>query len=224
MQNMSNPKFYFSMYDIIDLSNWKRKDLFNFFSSFDNPTWDLICEMRITAFHSAVKEADTSFFLSVLYAGTAVCNSIEEMGCRIDDQGQVRRYKTVHPGSTLLYDTETYGYGYFTYMRDYRQFIRDAEIELELQKQRRNVDTRDEDLGRVYFSPIPWVSFSGFRHPFRKAGNLSIPMIVFGKHFERDGERYMAIGLTLHHGLADGYHAGLFFCLSYMPELLSAIR
>jgi chloramphenicol O-acetyltransferase type A len=36
-------------------------------------------------------------------------------------------------------------------------------------------------------------------------------LIVFGKHYERDGERYLPVGLTLHHGLADGYHAGLFF-------------
>jgi chloramphenicol O-acetyltransferase type A len=123
----------------------------------------------------------------------------------------VRLYDTVHPGSTILYENGTFGFGYFSLHADFHQFISDAKIELDIQKERKNVDSKDEDLARIYFSPLPWVSFSGFRHPFRAHGNLSIPLIVFGKHYERDGERYLPVGLTLHHGLADGYHAGLFF-------------
>ena len=199
------------MFDIINLENWKRKDLFRFFQQYDNPTWDLISDVRITPFYNAIKETDSSFFLSFLYMATQVCNSIEEFRYRIDGDGNVRRYQVVHPGSTILYDNGTYGYGYFTFHSDFRQFVHDAQQELEFQKERQNVDPKDDDLARIYFSPIPWVSFSGFRHPFRAGGNLSIPMIVFGKHYERDGDRFIPVGLTLHHGLADGYHAGLFF-------------
>ncbi len=199
------------MYHIIDQENWVRRDLFTFFKTYDNPTWDLLSEVRITSFYRELKAREGSFFLSFLYAATRVCNGIEELRCRIDAEGHVRRYDMVHPGSTILYDNGTYGYGYFTYYPEYPRFITEAKPELELQKNRKNVDPKDDDLALLYFSPIPWVSFSGFRHPFRRSGNISIPMIVFGKHFERDGERYLPVGLTLHHGLADGYHAGLFF-------------
>lgn len=199
------------MYDILDTEHWKRKDLFTFFKSYDNPTWDLISDVNITAFYKAIKEMDAPFFLSFLYAASSVCNSIDELRCRIDEDGRVRQYHLVHPGSTVLYDNGTYGYGYFTFHQDFRLFMAEAKVELEKQKNKQNVDPKDEDLARIYFSPIPWVSFSGFRHPFRKGGNISIPMIVFGKHFEKDGERFLPVGLTLHHGLADGYHAGLFF-------------
>jgi chloramphenicol O-acetyltransferase type A len=199
------------MYDIIDIEQWKRKDLFILFKSYDNPTWDLICDVNITHFYKAIKEIDTPFFLSFLYAASSVCNSIDELRCRIDAEGQVRQYHVVHPGSTILYENETYGFGYFDFHPDFRSFITAAKGELEIQKSKQDVDPKDDDLARIYFSPIPWVSFSGFRHPFRKGGNISIPMIVFGKHFEKDGERFLPVGLTLHHGLADGYHAGLFF-------------
>lgn len=199
------------MYTIIEKSSWVRKDLYTFFQAYDNPTWDLISDMRITTFYDAVKGIDGSFFLSFLYVATRVCNSIPEMRCRIDKEGQVRLYDVVHPGSTILYDNGTYGYAYLTYDEDYNAFININKQEMEAQKERRNVDSKDEDLARIYFSPIPWVSFSGFRHPFRAKGNISIPMIVFGKHYERDGERWLPVGLTLHHGLADGYHAGQFF-------------
>ena len=199
------------MYDIIDIDHWKRKDLFTFFKTYDNPTWDLISEVNITTFYKAIKEKDAPFFLSFLYVASAVCNSIDELKCRIDEEGHVRQYHHLHPGSTILYENGTYGYGYFDFHTDFRQFITEAKIELETQKNKKGVDSKDDDLARIYFSPIPWVSFSGFRHPFRAGGNISIPMIVFGKHFERNGERFLPVGLTLHHGLADGYHAGLFF-------------
>lgn len=199
------------LYDIIDQQDWKRKELFRFFSTYDNPTWDLFAEVRITTFYQAIKAQQHPFFLSFLYAGSLACNSIEELRCRIDSEGQVRQYHTVHPGSTILYDNNTYGYGYFDFKSNFIDFLKEAQIEFERQRERKGVDPNDDDLARIYFSPIPWVSFSGFRHPFRKAGSTSVPMIVFGKHFERDGERYLPVGLTLHHGLADGYHAGLFF-------------
>jgi chloramphenicol O-acetyltransferase type A len=141
------------------------------------------------------------------------CNGIDELRCRIDGEGNVRQYHTIHPGSTILYEDGTYGFGYFDFQSDFNTFIESAGIEFEKQKQRKGVDPKDDDLAKIYFSPIPWVSFSGFRHPFRKGGNVSVPMIVFGKHYERDGERYMPVGITLHHGLADGYHAGRFFTL-----------
>lgn len=201
------------MYDIIDIDQWKRKDLFRFFASYDNPTWDLLSDVRITAFYNAVKMYDHSFFLSFLYVGSLTCNAIEELRCRVDDNGDVRRYEKVHPGSTILYDDGTYGFGYFDFQTDFSTFISSARIEFEKQKHRKGLDPKDDDLAKIYFSPIPWVSFSGFRHPFRKGGNISVPMIVFGKHYERDGERYMPVGITLHHGLADGYHAGRFFTL-----------
>ena len=208
------------MYDIIDQSSWVRRETYNHFLSFDNPTLDLISDVRITAFYNHIKSIEGSFFLAFLHAASAVCNAIPEMRCRIDGEGNVRMYDVVHPGSTILYDNGTYGYGYFDFKEDYHAFIADAKVELEAQKQRKDADPKDEDLARIYFSPIPWVSFSGFRHPFRAKGNISIPMIVFGKHYERDGERWLPVGLTLHHGLADGYHAGQFF--TRLQELLDS--
>lgn len=199
------------MYEIIDIDQWKRRDLFRLFQQYDNPTWDLLAEVEITEFYNAIKKEGFSFFLSFLYVGTRVCNIIEELRCRIDPSGCVLKYDIVHPGSTILYDDGTYGFGYFQFHLGLNAFLSEATLAFEAQKATKGVDSKDDDLARVYFSPIPWVSFAGFRHPYRGSGNSSIPMIVFGKHFERDGRRYLPVGLTLHHGLADGYHAGLFF-------------
>ena len=199
------------MYRIIDIESWSRKDLFPFFQKFDNPTWDISAELEVQKFYWATKEVKASFFLSFLYVATKVCNQIDALRQRIDQAGNVREYEIVHPGSTILYDNETFGFGYFDFHQDFELYIQEAAIAFENQKNKRDLDPKDEDIARIYFSPIPWISFTGFRHPFDSAANHSIPKIVFGKHFEKEGKRFMAVGLTIHHGLADGYHAGLFF-------------
>lgn len=199
------------MYKSIDVQSWERNALFTFFQTFENPTWDISADLDITRFYQITKKNESSFFLSFLYIATKVGNSIDAFRQRILDDGSVIEFDVIHPGSTVLYDNQTFGFGYFNYQDDFRLFLEHALVEFENQKDRKNMDPKDEDLGRFYFSPIPWISFTSFRHPFRKDANHSIPLIVFGKHYERDGLRLMPVGLTLHHGLADGYHAGLFF-------------
>ena len=132
------------MYEVIDPNQWKRKSLYAFFKTYDNPTWDLISEVRITHFYNSIKEKGNPFFLSFLYAATAVGNTIEEMRCRISPEGEVRKYDRIHPGSTVLYENGTYGYGYFEFNPDYQSFLDSASTELEKQKSRQDVDPKDE--------------------------------------------------------------------------------
>jgi chloramphenicol O-acetyltransferase type A len=62
----------------------------------------------------------------------------------------------------------------------------------------------------VYFSAIPWISFTSFEHALQLPGD-SNPRVVFGRHREVAGRRQMPVSLALHHALADGLHAGRFF-------------
>lgn len=198
-------------YDRIEISGWKRERHFRMYATFTNPTWDLLADVRITHFYRAIKSAGYPFFLSFLYAATKACHEIEEFRLRISADGEIRRYSVVHPGSTLLNDDGTFSFGYFHFTPTLDEFVRQGREVIAAAKAGPSLESRQEDLGRLYFSPIPWVSFRGFRHPFSQQANHSIPMIVFGRHEDRLGERVLPVGVTLHHGLADGYHVGLFF-------------
>jgi chloramphenicol O-acetyltransferase type A len=199
------------MYKTIDIESWPRKELFLFFKKYDNPTWDIAADVRINYFYEAVKDLDTSFFLSFLFVASRVCNDIAALKQRIDSDGNILEYETVHPGSTILYDNGTFGFGYFQFEKKYELFLSEAAMVFEEQKIKKDLDPKEEDLARIHFSPIPWISFSVFRHPFNATANHSIPKIVFGKPIEKNTDRMMPVGITLHHGLADGYHTGLFF-------------
>jgi len=200
-------------YSVIDVARWKRKEHFLFYRDFDNPTWDLLADIRITGFYQAIRAADHPFFLSFLYVIARAANAIPEFRLRISEEGEVREYATVHPGSTLLTDDGTFQFGYFQYGPSFSQFVAGGRHVMERARQDPGFDPRGDDLARLYCTPVPWVSFRGFRHPFRRATSNSIPMIIFGKHELREGERTIPVGVTLHHGLADGYHAGQFFAV-----------
>jgi chloramphenicol O-acetyltransferase type A len=98
---------------IIDLATWERKELFLFFRDFDNPTWDISADVRITRFYELIKKAEQSFFLSFLYVASKTCNQIPALRQRIIDHEHVVEYDLVHPGSTILYENGTFGFGYF---------------------------------------------------------------------------------------------------------------
>src|SRR5688572_8024224 len=145
------------MYHHIDIDTWERKDLFRFFQKFDNPTWDILADVNIQKFYEATKEINASFFLSFLYIATRVCNRINAFRQRIDPSGNVVEFEWVHPGSTILYDNHTFGFGYFQFVDDYHSFLIGATKAFEDQKIKKDLDPKDEDLARIYFSPIPWI-------------------------------------------------------------------
>lgn len=198
-------------FDVIDPDHWKRKALFRLYETYDDPTWDILADVRITRFYAMTRREGHSFFLAFLHAAAWACNSIEEFRLRIGPAGEVRRYPIVHPGSTVLHDNGTFGFAYFKYKERFSEWLPEARTTLEAAKREATIDPREEDLARLYFTPVPWINLRGFRHPQRRGYRQSIPMIIFGKHVEAAGERTMPVGLTLHHGLADGFHAGLFF-------------
>ena len=69
-------------------------------------------------------------------------------------------------------------------------------------------------------SVIPWISFTSFEHAMRSPPD-SVPRFVFGRHREVGSRRCMPVSIALHHALADGFHAGLFFEL-FQTELQTA--
>ena len=59
----------------------------------------------------------------------------------------------------------------------------------------------------IHYSSIPWSKFTGLTHARNFKIVDSVPKIVFGKTFMREGKRIMPISINAHHGLVDGLHA-----------------
>ncbi len=67
----------------------------------------------------------------------------------------------------------------------------------------------EDDL--LFVSCVPWINFTSITHPRKNDTTDFIPRISWGKFTHVDEKTFMPVSIQLHHGLADGYHVGLFF-------------
>ena len=110
----------------------------------------------------------------------------------------------------MLLPNETFTYAYFDYHEDFHQFMTEAGAAIERVRAEGSLKpTMRYDL--IYFTTLPWVSFTSFAHARTPGRGESIPRIAFGK-FLRDGDRiHLPISVEVHHALMDGLHVGRFF-------------
>ena len=77
------------MKHIIDIKTWERKENYEFFLGFQNPTISITSEVECSGARTRAKTAGESFFLHYLYAVLRAVNEIKEFRFRIDSEGRV---------------------------------------------------------------------------------------------------------------------------------------
>jgi len=190
--------------------NWERKKQYDFFKSFQDPSFGISADVDVTPLFHFVKKNDLSFFLSSLYCSTKAANSIENFLLRIKGE-EVFKVDKNHVGSTILKRDKNFTYCVMEMKDDIREFCEHAQKEIDFHLREDIFDSKAEMLDLIYYSVIPWVSFSSIKHPKNNDQDFSIPRIVFGKYKEIDKRIYMPVSVEVNHALMDGYHVGLYF-------------
>ena len=206
----------------LDIDSWSRRSHFDFFKDFEQPFFGLCTDLDVTNVQEATSgRSDASFFLVCLYLSLQAANEIEPFRYRLRDH-RVTVYEVIHGSSTVLREDGTFGFAYFDYRDDFRRFHEQAKVSLAgVRSGEGELDPRPEKDDLIHYSVIPWVRFTGLLHARRiPTGGDSVPKIVFGKHRERDGRRWMPISVEAHHALMDGLEVGQF--LERYQELLEA--
>ena len=206
----------------LDLENWKRKELFYFFREYEQPFFNICADVDVTSLVKFTKDRDISFFKGSLYLSLKAANEIEPFRYRIRED-KIIVHEKIDAGSTILNDDETFSFGYFDYRANFKKFEDKAAKELaRLANKEKSLDPADERDDLIYYSMIPWISFTSFSHARQPGESDSIPKIVFGKYAEQNGRIKMPVSIEVHHSLMDGIHVGKFFKLfqSYLnfPE------
>ena len=126
----------------------------------------------------------------------------------------------IHGASTLLLDNQSFKFYHFDFDEDFERFQAGAKAALEYA--RATADSMDNQLERddlIYYSVLPWISFTAFSHARKANRQDAIPKIVFGKYFSEGEIVKMPLSVEVHHALMDGVHVGQYFqklqdCLS----------
>ena len=189
------------MFKELDVENRPRRNAYEYFKGFEDPFFSITGNVDVshlynfankTASHSPWRAFFTRFRL------------------RLND-GKVFEYERVEATQTILNDDETFSFCYFESKPTVHEFDEAGKLAREKYKRLKTFDVESDRLDLIYYSVIPWVSFTSFKHAGRFDNRQTVPRIVFGKIFDYGGGKKMPVSVEVNHAMMDGLHVGKFF-------------
>ena len=209
-----------SNYSELNIATWPRRDTYEFFKDYEDPFFNFSANVDVTALYAFCKQNELSYALTALYYSQLAANQIREFRIRLLD-GRLVEFDSIEATQTILNDDETFSFSYFEARSDVFEFDRAGREALEKYKRLKTFDVERDRLDLVYYSVIPWVSFTSFKHASRIDRTQTVPRIVFGKRFVDGDRQKMPVSVEANHTIMDGLHVGKYFIL--LQELLSAL-
>ncbi len=196
----------------VDLESWPRRAHFEFFRNYEHPAFNVTAEVDVSAVEALrARDPSARFFATTLGVALRVLNELTPFRLRIRGDGVIE-HDVVHGGSTVLRDDETFGFGYYRFTKSLRDFVAHTVTQIEHVRSARDLQPNRESDDLVYFTSLPWIAFTSFQHARAGGGREdSIPRVVFGKRWVRDGRHVMPVSVEAHHALVDGLHVGQFY-------------
>ena len=200
------------MYHVVDIDTWERKTTYEFFLDYEDPFFNITANLDVTRLYRFCKDNGLAFSLGALFLSLQAANEIREFRLRLLN-GQVLEFDRVEATQTILNDDETFSFCYFESKNDIHEFDRAGKAAREKYKLLKTFDVETDRIDLIYYSAIPWVSFTSFKHASRHDNRQSVPRMVFGKMFDEGPLKKMPFSIEVHHALVDGIHVGRFFKL-----------
>lgn len=198
------------MFTELDIDAWPRKTTFEFFRDFDDPFFNIAANVDVTNLYQFSKQNGLSYALTALFCSLRAANEIREFRIRMVD-GRLGEFDTIHATQTILNDDETFSFSYYEMKGDVYEFERSGRSALAKYKTLKTFDVESDRADLIYYSVIPWVSFTSFKHASRLDKTQTIPRIVFGRIFDEGTLRKMPMSVEANHTIMDGIHVGKFF-------------
>lgn len=197
------------MKQLIDLKTWNRTAHFEFFSKFEEPFFGITTPIDCTIAYQKSKTLQVPFFVYYLHKTLVAVNKIENFRLRIEGKDVVL-YDEIDTSATIMREDKTFGFSFMKFHEDLHEFNKTAQIEIQRIQNTPGILTREYPENIIHFSAVPWINFTGLTHSRSFSAPDSCPKISFGKLMDENGKKTMALSVTAHHGLLDGYHMGLF--------------
>lgn len=202
----------------LDIANWARREVFEFFLTFDKPYFNIATRLDVTDLLNCLRQGPggrTS--LAYHYFAIRVANEIEPFRYRLR-QGRVFVCDVIHGGTTVMLPNETFTLAYFDYQDDFEQFMIDADRAVKAVETGDGGFRPDPRDDRIHFTTLPWVAFTSFSHARNWQTEDSIPKIAFGQFVRENGRTFLPFSVEVHHALMDGLHVG-----RYLARLQQAL-
>lgn len=208
------------MYTELDIEKWPRKTTYEFFKDYDDPFFNFTANLDVSSAYRFCKENGLALSLALLYYSLVTANAIREFRIRLVD-GRLVEFDLIHATQTILNDDETFSFAYFEMKENVFEFDRAGKAAREKYRELKTFDVESGRSDLIYYSAIPWVSFTSFKHASRLDKSQTIPRIVFGRIFDDGKRRLMPLSVEANHTIMDGFHVGKFF--TSFQEILNSV-
>lgn len=198
------------MFKEIDVENWNRKTTYEFFKDYEDPFFNITANLDATALYSFCKQNDLSFSLANLFYSLRTANEIREFRFRLLNNKLVE-FDKIHATQTILNEDETFSFCYFESKENVFDFNKAGKTAVERYKRLKSFDVEADRIDLIYYSVIPWISFTSFKHAVRADNKQTVPRMVFGRMFDDGGRKKIPHSVEVHHALLDGLHVGQYF-------------
>ena len=202
----------------LDLNSWNRKEHFLFFKQMEEPFYGITTTIDCTQAYTKAKAIGVSFFSYYLHKTLSAVNAVENFRYRIIED-EVYVFDVIDASATVMREDTTFGFSYMPFTEDINEFTQIVQTEIERMQTTTGVFTREYPENLIHFSALPWINFTSLSHARSFTWPDSCPKISIGKLTDENGKKSMPISVHVHHGLADGYHVGLF--LEKLQQLMN---
>lgn len=192
----------------IDLGTWVRREMFDFFKTFEQPFFNICATVDVQRLRSYCKQNGIRFNQACWFACQAAINQVDQLRTRIRGE-RVFLHDHIGMSVTALNDNETFRFANIGYHSTFEAFSKVATEKMKGEADIMMDDKTDID-DVVWGSTLPWIHFTSVE-PARRQSGQSIPKIVLGKFKETTEGLMMPVSLEAHHALVDGVHAGKFY-------------
>ena len=207
------------MKKLLDVSNWDRKDHFEFFNSFEEPFFGVTVDMDCTIAYKNAKDLGVSFFQYYLHKSLVAANNVEAFRYRIIDN-QVWVYDQVNASAVINRPDGTFGFSYIEFEQNFDEFSKMASLEIEKVRQSTGLKFAGSGENVIHCSALPTINFTSLSHARNFSYKDSCPKFSFGQLKTVGGQKMMPLSVHVNHALMDGYHVGEF--ISKYQELLNS--
>jgi len=199
-----------SPYTEVDISTWTRRTTFEFFRDYKDPYFNIAANVDVTKLRRFCRESKLSFSIAALFYTQNAANAIREFRLRMIG-GTVVEFESVEATQTILNADETFSFCYFEHRPDIFKYVEAGRAARNKYLKLKTFDVETDRIDLIYYSVIPWVSFTSFKHASPGDNRQTVPRIVFGKVFHDQDRELMPLSVEAHHAMMDGIHVGRFF-------------